>query len=91
MALEQQPRKKMANTSAPAPAPAPGLSPASPQRKSAFLTEVLTELKKVTWPTLPEAWRLTTVVLGVIVAIAIYMGLIDFFLTVIFNQLHLIK
>jgi preprotein translocase subunit SecE len=82
----------MANTGdkTPAPAPAPVAAPQGP-RKSNFLSEVMTELKKVTWPTLPEAWRLTTVVLGVIVAVAIYVGLIDFILTVIFNRMHLIK
>jgi preprotein translocase subunit SecE len=71
--------------------PAPALPPGPPQRGSGFLHEVMVELKKTTWPTLPEAWRLTTVVLGVIVAIAVYIGLIDFILTVVFNRFHLIK
>ena len=79
----------MANSGDKTPAPAP--APVAAPRKSNFLSEVITELKKVTWPTLPEAWRLTTVVLGVIVAIAVYVGLIDFVLTTIFNRLHLIK
>jgi len=79
----------MANTGDKTPAPAP--APVAGPRKSNFVNEVWTELKKVTWPTLPEAWRLTTVVLGVIVAIAVYVGLIDFILTVIFNRFHLIK
>jgi preprotein translocase subunit SecE len=74
-------------TPAPAPAPVPGAAP----RKSNFISEVFTEMKKVTWPTLPEAWRLTTVVLGVIVAIAVYVGLIDFVLTTVFTRFHLIK
>ena len=74
----------MANTGDTAPAP-------PPQRGRGFLHEVMVELKKTTWPTLPEAWRLTTVVLGVIVVIAVYIGLIDFMLTVIFNRFHLIK
>jgi len=69
-----------------------GETPQAPQPRSQnFINEVLVELKKTTWPTLPEAWRLTTVVLGVIVAIAVYVGLIDFILTLLFNRLHLIK
>ena len=80
----------MANSGDKSPAPAP-LPPGPPQRGSGFLQEVMVELKKTTWPTLPEAWRLTTVVLGVIVAIAVYIGLIDFIFTVIFNRFHLIK
>jgi preprotein translocase subunit SecE len=81
----------MANSGdkSPAPAPAPASTPAP--RKTSFANEVWVELKKTTWPTLPEAWRLTTVVLAVIVAIAVYIGLVDFILTVIFNRFHLIK
>jgi len=91
MALKQQPRKMMANTGEKVPAPAPGPAPAPAQRGRGFLHEVMVELKKTTWPTLPEAWRLTTVVLAVVVALAVYMGLVDFLLTVVFNRLHLIK
>jgi preprotein translocase subunit SecE len=69
-----------------------GESPQAPAPRSQnFINEVIVELKKTTWPTLPEAWRLTTVVLGVIVAVAVYVGLIDFILTVLFNKMHLIK
>ena len=68
MALEQQPRKTMVN---PSDAPQPTV-----QRGRGFIHEVMVELKKTTWPTLPEAWRLTTVVLGVIVSIAIYLAMI---------------
>ena len=83
MALGQQPRKNMANSGEPPQPPQP--------RSQNFINEVVVELKKTTWPTLPEAWRLTTVVLGVIVAVAVYVGLIDFILTVLFNRLQLIK
>ena len=37
----------------------------APVKRSNFIAEVMVELKKVTWPTLPEAWRLTVVVLFV--------------------------
>ena len=73
----------MANTPETAPAPM--------QRGRGFLHEVMVELKKTTWPTLPEAWRLTTVVLAVIIALAVYVGAIDFILTTITNRFHLIK
>jgi preprotein translocase SecE subunit len=84
MALGQQPRKPMANTGDNTPAPVPRLG-------RGFVREVIVELNKTTWPTLPEAWRLTTVVLGVIVAMAVYVGTIDAILSFITNRFHLIK
>ena len=61
--------------------------PSQPQvpRGRNFLHEVMAELKKTTWPTLPEAWRLTVVVLAVIVVIGLYVGITDFVLSKIFN------
>ena len=56
-----------------------------------FLNEVIVELKKTTWPTPKEAWRLTMVVMGVIVAIAIYMGAIDAVLSWATKKFQLIK
>jgi preprotein translocase subunit SecE len=79
MALSQQPRKPMSTSGDNAPGPV--------QRRQSFIHEVWVELKKTTWPTLPEAWRLTTVVLSVIVALAVYVGIIDFVLTKIFAKL----
>jgi preprotein translocase subunit SecE len=67
---------------------APGTAPA---QRSNFIREVLVELKKVTWPTLPEAWRLTMVVLFVIIAVAIYVGAIDYVLSTLTTRFHLIK
>ena len=63
----------------------------TPTRKKNFLAEVLYELKNVTWPTPQEAWRLTMVVLAVIVSMAIYMGIIDALLSTAVSRLHLIK
>jgi preprotein translocase subunit SecE len=83
MALGQQPKKPIATTGEPPNAPV--------QRGRGFLHEVMVELRKTTWPTLPEAWRLTTVVLGVIVAMAIYVGIIDAALSFLTNRFHLIK
>jgi preprotein translocase subunit SecE len=39
--------------------------------------ETLGELRKVTWPTPQEAWRLTKIVLAVMAGMAIVLGLLD--------------
>ena len=39
--------------------------------------ETLRELRKVTWPTPQEAWRLTKIVLAVMAGMAIVLGLLD--------------
>ena len=67
--------------------PPPDNVPAQMQRSRGFLQEVWAELKKVTWPTWPEAYRLTMVVLAVIVVIGIYVGVTDFVLSKVFNVL----
>jgi preprotein translocase subunit SecE len=47
------------------------------------------ELKKVTWPTLPETRYLTTVVIIVAVAVGIALGLIDIFFNWLVDRLLL--
>ena len=85
MALGQQSKLKK-------PAVTTAESPQAPLGKgSNFLREVIVELKKTTWPTPKEAWRLTSVVIGVILSIAIYMGVIDYVLTKLTAYFHLIK
>ncbi|MBI4058344.1 preprotein translocase subunit SecE [Candidatus Gottesmanbacteria bacterium] len=44
-----------------------------------FLRQARSELSKVVWPTRTEAIRLTLVVLGVSIAIGIYIGTLDIF------------
>jgi len=66
-------------------------TPLTPVKRKNILAEVMYELKNVTWPTLPEAWRLTMVVLAVIVSMAIYMGIIDAVLSTLTKTFHLIK
>ena len=66
-------------------------SPISNRKTGNIVGEVLYELKHTTWPTFPEAWRLTMVVLAVIVSMAIYMGIIDFVLSTLTKTFHLIK
>ncbi len=86
MAITKQPvkvRKPMAGPGDNAPAPL--------ARGRGFLHEVWVELKKTTWPTPKEAWRLTSVVLGVIIIVAIYIGAIDWVLTWLTLKFHLIK
>lgn len=41
-----------------------------------YVRETRGELRKVTWPTREEAWRLTLVVIGVSAAMAIFLGVI---------------
>ena len=40
--------------------------------------ETVGELRKVVWPTPPEAWRLTKIVIIVIVVVGAFLGLLDF-------------
>jgi preprotein translocase subunit SecE len=41
-----------------------------------YFRETRGELRKVTWPTREEAWRLTLIVLAVSAAMAIFLGVI---------------
>lgn len=66
-------------------------TPSPWSRFAGFIHEVWVELKKTTWPTPKEAWRLTVVVIGVIVAVAVYVGAIDFVLTMITKKFQIIK
>ncbi len=43
-----------------------------------FWRETIGDLRKVTWPTPPEAWALTKVVLIVTVIMSLVLGLMDF-------------
>ena len=52
-----------------------------------YLKETRGELRKVTWPTREEAWRLTAIVLGVTLAAAAFLWFWD---TVFSNGLHFI-
>jgi len=44
-------------------------------------TQVIDELKKVSWPSRRETMRLTLVVVGVSLIIGLYIGIIDILLT----------
>ena len=42
-----------------------------------YFRETSGELRKVTWPTWPEAWQLTKIVLAVMVVMALFLALVD--------------
>ncbi|MCL4374490.1 preprotein translocase subunit SecE [Patescibacteria group bacterium] len=46
-----------------------------------FATDIIDELKKVTWPSRQETIRLTSIVLLISLIIGIYIGIIDVLLT----------
>lgn len=46
-----------------------------------FLKEVRTELSKVIWPTRNQAVKLTAIVIGVSIVVAIFIGALDFLFT----------
>ena len=66
--------------------PGPIVAEAVPQ-KTSYLQEVLMELSKTTWPTRPEALKLTYIVIGVIVVLGIYMGIMDVALGAVFARI----
>lgn len=46
-----------------------------------FLREVQAELKKVSWPSRSQAVRLTLIVIGASIVMAIFIGSLDFLFT----------
>lgn len=46
-----------------------------------YLKEVKTEMQRVSWPTRQEAIRLTLIVIGVTVVVAVLIGAFDFLFT----------
>lgn len=55
-----------------------------------FLKDVRLEIKKVNWPTREETIRYTLIVIGVSVAVAIYLGGVDFVITTLL-QLYIVN
>ena len=52
---------------------------------SQYLRETRGELRKVTWPTREEAWRLTAIVLAVTAAFAVFLWAMDSLFSNIIN------
>jgi preprotein translocase subunit SecE len=57
-----------------------------PTKIITYLKEVRIEMKKVNWPTRQETLRYTLIVIGISVAIAIFLGGIDFIFTTLLNK-----
>ncbi len=51
------------------------------QKITTFLKEVKVELKKVNWPTKQETIKHTLIIIGVSLAVAIFLGGLDFIFT----------
>ncbi|MBU2564619.1 preprotein translocase subunit SecE [Patescibacteria group bacterium] len=51
-----------------------------------FLKETRVELKKVNWPTRKETVKYTLIVIGVSIAVAIFLGGLDFLFTVLISK-----
>lgn len=49
-----------------------------PNKLQRWFRETLGELRKVTWPTLPEARRLTFIVIVVMIATGVLLGILDY-------------
>lgn len=54
---------------------------AKPVFKTQFGSGIVEELKKVTWPTKDQTFRLTVIVIGISLIIGVYIGIIDVLLT----------
>ncbi|MEK7579605.1 MAG: preprotein translocase subunit SecE [Patescibacteria group bacterium] len=52
-----------------------------------FLKDVKVELKKVSWPSREETVRLTGVVVLISVALAAFLGLLDFLFVTLLNKI----
>ncbi|MHB0923734.1 MAG: preprotein translocase subunit SecE [Bellilinea sp.] len=49
-----------------------------PNRIARWWRETVGELRKVSWPTTEDAWRLTKIVLIVMAVMSLFLGLLDF-------------
>ena len=49
-----------------------------PKKIAIWWRETVGELHKVSWPTSQEAWRLTRIVIIVIILVGIFLGLVDY-------------
>lgn len=54
-------------------------------RNQKIVGDVLSELKKVTWPTREETLKLTAIVIIISLIISLYIGIIDFLLAKFLN------
>jgi len=52
--------------------------PSRPGRRFQLVGEIISELSKVTWPPRQEATRLSQLVVGIALAVGIFLGIWDF-------------
>ena len=57
-----------------------------PNKIITFLKEVRLEMKKVNWPTREETIKYTLIIIGVCLAVAIYLGGLDFLFTTLLDK-----
>lgn len=58
----------------------------SPKKLIDYLKEVRTETKKVNWPTRKQTIKYTLVVIGIALAVAVFLGALDYLFGNIFIQ-----
>ncbi|MDQ3008014.1 MAG: preprotein translocase subunit SecE [bacterium] len=52
-----------------------------------YINEVLTEMKKVSWPTRKQTLEKTALVIGVSIIVGLYIGALDFIFSGLINTL----
>lgn len=57
-----------------------------PDKIITYLKEVKVEMKKVNWPTREQTLRYTLIVIGISVAVAAFLGGLDFIFTSLLNK-----
>ncbi len=62
-------------------------TPKPASRRFGFLSDILSELKKVTWPSRRETANLTMIVVIVALAVGLFLGLVDFGFAQLMNWL----
>jgi len=62
-----------------------------PNKIISFLKEVGLEMKKVNWPSRQETTKYTLIIIGVCVAVAIYLGGLDLLFTSLLEKFILIR
>lgn len=60
-----------------------------PKKLIVFLKEVRLEIKKVNWPTRKETIRYTLIVVGVSIAVAAFLGGLDYIFSILLNKFFL--
>ncbi len=57
-----------------------------PKKLVSFLKEVKLEMKKVNWPTKKETIKYTLIIIAVSIAVAVFLGGLDYIFSTILNK-----